>query len=87
MENLGINLKMNKSVHSSLKFFYEVHSLKCLQTIKSIWYIAGVGLKQKLVEMISIFHSKIPSFVPEITHQNLKLQVSDTSSPEFLIIV
>ena len=54
IENLGVNLGMNKEIHSSLKFFYRVHFKKCLKTtsLYGILWRWGSKVEQKLLEMI-----------------------------------
>ena len=95
MENLGINLEMNKGVHSSLKFLYGVQFLKCLKTTSVYGILWGWGSKaeQKLLEMIfnpplqSIFLPSSPEYLKLPIIRILILQIQTLVSQSFCCVM
>lgn len=94
MENLGVNLGMNKEVPSSLKFFYGVHFKKCLKTISlyGILWRWGSKVGQKLLEMIFnpafqiIFLPSSPEYLKLPTIRILILQIQTLVSQSFCCV-
>ena len=94
MENLGVNLGMNKEIHSSLKFFYRVHFKKCLKTtsLYSILWRWGSKVEQKLLEMIFdpafqiIFLPSSPEYLKLPIIRVLILQIQTLVSHSFCCV-
>ena len=55
MENLDINLEMNKEIHT-LKFFYGVNFLKCLKATSLYGILSGWGSKAEQNQLEMIFN-------------------------------
>lgn len=64
MENLDINVKMNKGVIRSLKFFYGVHFLKSLTTTSLYGIFAGVEFKDRTEAAKNDLQSSTPEYFP-----------------------